>query len=149
MLALVLLLASGVVALAHTAPFPFLLEAFHPGGSIWRVKQAKGAAPTVYLTFDDGPNPDWTPALLDALRDEEARATFFLIDRYITGETAPIVERIAREGHAIALHTGSRRPMVIDAEALAADVLQSANRIAGMTGQEPCRRLRPPQVGRA
>jgi peptidoglycan-N-acetylglucosamine deacetylase len=143
MLRLVLLLIGGVVALAHTAPFPFLLEAFHPGQSIWRVKHIKGTPPAVYLTFDDGPNPDWTPALLDALRDEGARATFFLIDRHITDETAPIVRRIAAEGHAIALHTGSRRPMSMDAEALAAEVRRGADRIFSLTGREPCRLFRP------
>lgn len=57
------------------------------------------AAPAIYLTFDDGPNPDWTPPLLDALRDTGAHATFFLIDRHITESTAAIVKRIADNGH--------------------------------------------------
>ena len=104
----------GAAALAHTAPFPFLLEAFRPSRSLWKVKPQPGAPPTIYLTFDDGPNPDWTPQLLDALREHGVRATFFLIDEHITPETAPIVKRMADEGHAIGLHSGTRRLMVDD-----------------------------------
>lgn len=143
MLALALVLFGGLFVLSHTAPFPFLLEAFHPGDSLWRVTQPKGSPPAIYLTFDDGPNPDWTPALLDALREQDVRATFFLIDRHITDETAAIVTRIAADGHAIALHTGSRRPMFADVRALAADLRRQADRIAGISGQQPCRLFRP------
>lgn len=143
MIALVLLVAGGIVALSHTAPFPFLLEAFRPSQSIWRVKTPAGVPPAVYLTFDDGPNPDWTPALLDALRDEGAKATFFLIDRHIASDTAPIVRRIAGEGHAIGLHTGSRRPMFADPDDFAGDVLRQASRIQSIAGIEPCRLFRP------
>ena len=73
---------------------------------------ARGGPPTVYLTFDDGPNPAATPALLDVLAQEKVQATFFLIERHITDETAPIVRRMADEGHSIALHSHTRREMV-------------------------------------
>jgi peptidoglycan/xylan/chitin deacetylase (PgdA/CDA1 family) len=143
LLAILALLIAGAAVLSHTAPFPFLLEAFRPSKSLWRVKAKPGAPPTIYLTFDDGPNPDWTPALLDALRDENALATFFLIDEHITPETAPIVKRIADEGHAIGLHTGSRRPVVMPPEILAARLAEAAGRIRSITGREPCRLFRP------
>ena len=81
---LALALLVGVVVAAHMVPFPFLFEAFRPSGSIWHVKAARGAPPTLYFTFDDGPNAAWTPPLLDALRDTGIRATFFLIDEHIT-----------------------------------------------------------------
>lgn len=134
--------AFGVAALAHLAPFPFLLEAFRPERSLWRMPPSAGA-PSIYLTFDDGPNPDWTPVLLDALRDADAKATFFLIDRHVTAETAPIVKRMADEGHGIALHTGSRRLMVQDPEQLAAVLKTAADRIGAITSQPPCRLFRP------
>lgn len=143
MFALALLLVGGILALSHTAPFPFLLEAFHPRQSIWRVEPVNGAPPAIYLTFDDGPNAAWTPAVLDALRDHDARATFFLIDRHITPGTAPIVRRIAAEGHAIALHSGSRRPMFDTPERFAADLRRQADRIAGIAGVQPCPLFRP------
>ena len=109
----------GAIVLTHTAPFPFLFEAFKPSQSLWHVRRTPGQPPTLYLTFDDGPNAAWTPPLLDALRDTDTRATFFLIDEHITPETEPIVRRIADEGHAIALHSGTRRLMVMSPDALA------------------------------
>src|SRR5688500_9990556 len=118
MIALVVVVI-GVVFLAHTAPFPFLLEAFRPKQSLWRVDPAPGMPPTPYLTFDDGPNATWTPPLLDALADTGIRATFLLVDEYITPETEPSVRRMADEGHAIALHSGTRRLMIASPDALA------------------------------
>ena len=58
----------------------------------------------VALTFDDGPDPEWTPRILDILKRENAPATFFLIglqaDRF-----GGIMSRIYREGHEIGNHT--------------------------------------------
>ena len=142
MLVIVAVVLVGVAFLAHTAPFPFLLEAFRPSRSVWRVPQTNGAR-HIYLTFDDGPNTSWTPPVLDALRDEHARATFFLIDEHITAETEWVVKRIAAEGHAIALHSGSRKPVVMSPAALAARLSKAAERIAAVAGREPCRLFRP------
>jgi peptidoglycan/xylan/chitin deacetylase (PgdA/CDA1 family) len=132
----------GVVALAHMAPFPFVFEAFRPNRSVWRMPKS-GSAPAIYLTFDDGPNAEWTPPLLDALREHGAQATFFLIDHHITDVTAPIVKRIADEGHAIALHSGSRALLLESAGDLAATLRRAADRIAGITSRPPCRLFRP------
>ncbi len=53
--------------------------------------------PVVAITFDDGPSPDTTPRVLDALRDADARATFFILGRH--AEQHPkIVERMVRRG---------------------------------------------------
>jgi len=133
----------GIAALTHTAPFPFLLEAFRPSRSLWHVNGKPGTLPTLYLTFDDGPNPDWTPALLDALAETGVHATFFLIDEHITAETAHIVRRIARDGHAIALHSGQRWLMLMSPEALATRLGTAARRIETITGSTPCRLFRP------
>ena len=58
----------------------------------------------VYLTFDDGPHPVYTPQVLDVLARYGARATFFVLGSLV--ETHPdIIERIAAEGHTIANHT--------------------------------------------
>jgi len=143
MFAVVLLIIGGAAVLAHTAPFPFLLEAFRPSRSIWRVDGKAGAAKTIYLTFDDGPNIDWTPPLLESLRATGARATFFLIDEHITPETVPIVERIANDGHAIGLHTGTRKPVIMEPVDLASRLQRAAGRIEAITGRAPCRLFRP------
>jgi len=143
MFALVALIVAGAAMLSLTAPFPFLLEAFRPARSLWHVKPARGGPPAVYLTFDDGPNAEWTPALLDALRDERALATFFLIDEHITPETAPLVKRIAAEGHAIGLHSGTRKLMVTSPDRLVERLSAAAGRIAAIAGRPPCRLFRP------
>lgn len=59
-------------------------------------------APRVALTFDDGPGPS-TPAVLDALRDAEARATFFVLGRQADAHP-DLIRRIVDEGHEIANH---------------------------------------------
>jgi peptidoglycan/xylan/chitin deacetylase (PgdA/CDA1 family) len=133
----------GAAAFAHMAPFPFLLEAFRPSKSLWHVKPQPGLPPTIYLTFDDGPNAHWTMPLLDALREQDVRATFFLIDEHITPETTPILRRIADEGHAIALHSGTRRLMFVSPADLAQKLHHAAARIESITGREPCRLFRP------
>ena len=57
----------------------------------------------VALTFDDGPSPDTTPRILDILRAEGVRATFFVLGKH--AERHPeIVERIVREGHELGNH---------------------------------------------
>jgi peptidoglycan/xylan/chitin deacetylase (PgdA/CDA1 family) len=133
----------GAALAAHVVPFPFLLEAFRPSRSLWHVDRAPGAPPTLYFTFDDGPNAVWTPVLLDALKETGVRATFFLIDDHITDETAPIVRRISDEGHAIGLHSGTRRLMIKSPDGLAQQLRNAAARIQAITGREPCRLFRP------
>jgi peptidoglycan/xylan/chitin deacetylase (PgdA/CDA1 family) len=137
-----LLIGAAVVALAHTAPFPFVLEAFDPARSMWEGPKT-GAAPAAYLTFDDGPNPEATPALLDVLAREGARATFFLIPEFVTAETAPIVRRAAADGHGLALHSNTRALMLAAPTALAARLAAQADAIEALTGARPCRLFRP------
>lgn len=137
-----LLAGFGALFLAHTAPFPFLLESFAPSKSLWRMPAGNGP-PSVYLTYDDGPNPTATPALLDVLRDTGARATFFLIDTHLTEATAPIVRRMFAEGHAVALHSDTRALMIKTPAALAATLTRHADRIEHFAGARPCRLFRP------
>jgi len=58
----------------------------------------------VVLTFDDGPDPEWTPKILDVLRREHAPATFFLIGIQ-TDKFSGLAKRIYNEGHTIGNHT--------------------------------------------
>jgi peptidoglycan/xylan/chitin deacetylase (PgdA/CDA1 family) len=132
----------GIIFLAHTAPFPFLLERFAPSRSVWKVP-AREQERTIYLTYDDGPNPAATPALLDVLARENARATFFLIDRHLNESTAPIVRRMFEEGHGVALHADTRALMVKTPESLAAHLKRNADRISELTGYRPCALFRP------
>ena len=69
---------------------------------------AVSAAPAprrcIALTFDDGPSPQTTAALLDGLKERGAHATFFLIGEQIAGNEA-IVRRMKDEGHQIGNHS--------------------------------------------
>ena len=58
----------------------------------------------VALTFDDGPDPDVTPAILDVLRQHEIKATFFVLG-YKVARNPEILRRIAQEGHTLGNHT--------------------------------------------
>ena len=58
----------------------------------------------VVLTFDDGPDPNWTPKILDVLKREHATATFFLIGIQ-ADKFSGLVKRIYDEGHTIGNHT--------------------------------------------
>jgi len=142
MLLLLAAVGIGVLALAHAAPFPFLLEYLGPGRSVWHAPRQDGR-PAVYLTYDDGPNPTATPLLLDALAAEGAAATFFLIPRHITGETAPIIRRMFEEGHGVALHSHTRALMLLSPDRLAAELEGAAGRIEALAGGRPCGLFRP------
>ncbi len=62
-----------------------------------------GAGRKLCLTYDDGPNPAWTPQLLDLLDEHDAKATFFLIGKWSEREPELIREVVAR-GHSIGNH---------------------------------------------
>lgn len=89
---------------------------------VWRVETR---APLAALTFDDGPDPVWTPQVLAILARGRVHATFFLI-----GENArrhpDLVARIREAGHAIGNHTDTRRPTVlVPAVSFEADLLRA------------------------
>jgi len=58
---------------------------------------------TCSLTFDDGPDPVWTPRVLDCLRYEGARATFFVMAGRASAH-AGLIDRMHSEGHEVELH---------------------------------------------
>lgn len=62
--------------------------------------------PRIAITFDDGPNPVYTPQLLDGLKERGAKASFFVMGKQ--AETYPeLVRRMQEEGHLIGNHTYS------------------------------------------
>ncbi|HWR15884.1 MAG TPA: glycosyltransferase [Terriglobales bacterium] len=64
-----------------------------------------GASPNkIAITFDDGPDPQWTPKILDVLKQKNVKATFFLIGVEAQNFSS-IAERVYREGHEIGNHT--------------------------------------------
>src|SRR5581483_4203705 len=79
-------------------------ESFDALPEPYRVARYGSSPRQVAITFDDGPDPDWTPKILDVLKREHAPATFFLIG--IQADKFPdVTSRIYREGHEIGNHT--------------------------------------------
>lgn len=74
-------------------------------------RRLAGDQPLVALTFDDGPNPDATPAILDTLGTEGVPATFFVLGRH-ADRWPSIVERTAQDGHAVGNHGYHHRKLV-------------------------------------
>ncbi len=66
--------------------------------------QGAGSAHQIAITFDDGPDPEWTPKVLDILKARNIKAAFFLVG--VNAEHYPgLVRRIVAEGHEIGNHT--------------------------------------------
>ena len=68
------------------------------------ISRVKTSEKVVALTFDDGPHPVYTPAILDILKKKHVKATFFMIGRRME-QHPDIVRRAVEEGHQIANHT--------------------------------------------
>ena len=134
-------IGAAVTALAHMWPAPFVIDWMAGDRAVWEMPRT--GVPTVYLTFDDGPNPSTTPDLLDVLAAEGEQATFFIIDDHLNADTAPIVRRAFAEGHAVALHSSTRRPMLMGPGELGRMLSAAAARIEALAGGTPCRAFRP------
>ncbi|MFE5374968.1 glycosyltransferase [Streptomyces mirabilis] len=65
---------------------------------------ARPKAGTIALTFDDGPDPVWTPRILDVLRRNHVQATFFVVGTEVV-DHPDLVRRIVADGHEIGIHT--------------------------------------------
>jgi peptidoglycan/xylan/chitin deacetylase (PgdA/CDA1 family) len=75
--------------------------------AVQRIAGAQRRTPWgVALTFDDGPSPEFTPALLDLLRDLDVRATFFCLGANVQAHPE-LVLRMRAEGHGVGSHSRS------------------------------------------
>ncbi|MEO7094309.1 MAG: polysaccharide deacetylase family protein [Polyangiales bacterium] len=102
----------------------------------------------VALTFDDGPDPVRTPALLDVLAEANAPATFFLLGDAVEMHPA-VVTRMAAEGHELGNHTYCHRYLPLaSARSVERELAQTDRAIAAATGRVPTV-ARPPWGGRS
>ncbi len=98
----------------------------------------------VALSFDDGPDPRWTPAIVEALAAAGARATFF-----VTGEHASahpdLLRAVATAGHEVANHTETHPNLDRMTAAAVRDEIRQASRSIAATGLELRPFFRPPR----
>jgi peptidoglycan/xylan/chitin deacetylase (PgdA/CDA1 family) len=109
----------------------------------FRVFMKGKSADAVALTFDDGPDPEYTPQLLDLLKSHGAKGTFFLVGE--NAEKHPeLVARIHREGHVLGIHNYVHhmnwflRPSTVKRQ-----IRQTSDLIESITGEKPMY-YRPP-----
>ena len=102
----------------------------------------------IALTFDDGPDADWTPALLDTLRALHAPATFFVIGEHALAHPE-IVRRIWREGHEIGNHTYTHPNLALVAPIVTRLELDATERLLEALLDRRSAFFRPPYFGDA
>lgn len=105
---------------------------------LWRSKDDH-----IYLTFDDGPDPEITPPLLDVLQQHHIPATFFLVGK--KAEHHPeIVRRISEAGHTIGNHSYNHiRLLFQSASEIQFQIQATDDILAAITGHKPSL-FRPP-----
>jgi peptidoglycan-N-acetylglucosamine deacetylase len=94
----------------------------------------------VALTFDDGPDPEWTPPLLDLLKKHNARGTFFTVGASVA-RYPELVRRMADDGHALGSHSWDHSAFSLLSGARRRRQLRACEQILGQFGR---RLFRPP-----
>lgn len=97
----------------------------------------------VYLTFDDGPDPDSTPRFLEVLDQVQCRATFFLTASKIE-QNSKVVEEIIRENHATALHGCNHESMLFASREKVIEDLRRSGEILSQVDSRRPTFFRPP-----
>ncbi|GAA1589591.1 glycosyltransferase [Kribbella sancticallisti] len=106
-------------------------------------RSAKPKVKTIAITFDDGPDPVWTPKVLDLLRAQGVKATFFVVGTEVAAHP-DLARRIVAEGHQIGVHTFTHANLsAVPGWRRSLELRQSQLILAGATGvSTPL--LRPP-----
>ena len=131
-------------AIAYAAPTLGAVSA--PARGLFGIRASVDGPASVALTFDDGPHPEGTPAVLEALAEGDARATFFLVGEQV--ERWPdLAAEIVSAGHEVALHGHAHRGHLrLSPWALREDIRRGAAVVAEAAGRSP--RLHRPPFGR-
>jgi peptidoglycan-N-acetylglucosamine deacetylase len=116
------------------------LEKRYPGSFVTR---GSGSSREVALTFDDVPDPRYTPQVLDILARHRVRATFFVVGSRAAKHPA-LVRRMVREGHLIGNHSYSHAPFSkLSMYRFREQILETDNVLTKLSGYRP-RFIRPP-----
>ncbi len=118
--------------------------AVHPRAQIFGPTVCRTNRPEkLALTFDDGPNPAITPQLVDLLAKHNAKATFFLVGKYVC-ESPSLVKEIVQRGHTIGNHTNTHPNLIFcGPEKTRGELLRCSDALAEISGEKP-RWFRPP-----
>jgi peptidoglycan/xylan/chitin deacetylase (PgdA/CDA1 family) len=132
-------LAAGAVSAAAAAVVhagPALAPVIQPFGDALGIKLREDGGEGVALTFDDGPHPRGTPAVLELLREARAEATFFLAGEQVLKRPA-LVGEIVAAGHRVELHCHRHRNQLrLSPRSLLDDAERAGSAIEEAGGQE-------------
>ena len=104
-----------------------------------------GPGDGVALTFDDGPDPELTTRVLDALDRAAVRATFLVVGMRVVAEP-DLVRRVVDAGHEVGNHTWSHRSLAtLEADDVRAELGRTADALARVVPDAPVRFFRPPR----
>ncbi len=122
----------------------FAYASLHPASQLFGSSLIAPPHPgELALTFDDGPNPIWTPRLLDLLSRRGVRATFFLVGSYAQSHP-DLVRQIAAAGHSIGNHSWSHLNLALASSRQIEDQLyRTIQTLEEITGLPICF-FRPP-----
>ena len=139
------LIGAGVVAAAGATAYQAMAPSAQWYGATF-VSGPRGSK-RIALTYDDGPNDPHTYRLLEVLEKHGARATFFLIGRYVE-QRPEIVREVVKAGHAIGNHTFTHPNLAVASVVQNRLQMEECQRaILEVTGETP-RLFRPPFGGR-
>jgi cellulose synthase/poly-beta-1,6-N-acetylglucosamine synthase-like glycosyltransferase/peptidoglycan/xylan/chitin deacetylase (PgdA/CDA1 family) len=106
-------------------------------------RSVRPKAKTIAITFDDGPDPEWTPKVLDLLKAQGIKATFFVVGAEVAAHP-DLTRRIVAEGHQVGMHTFTHANLsTIPGWRRSLELRQSQLILAGATGVSTSL-LRPP-----
>jgi peptidoglycan/xylan/chitin deacetylase (PgdA/CDA1 family) len=134
----------GAAAGAGLAVGAFAYASLWPGSRIFgRAITAPARPGELALTFDDGPNAEWTPRLLDILAHRDVRATFFLLGNRAAMQPE-LVRRIHTAGHTIGNHSWSHPNLARTRATRVREELKRTNETLQQIIGSPVRYFRPP-----
>ncbi len=134
----------GVAGVTGLAAGGYSYAALWPSSRIFGTAMAAPPRPgEIALTFDDGPNPAWTPELLDVLEEYEIKATFFMLGSRARTQSA-LVKRIAAAGHLIGNHSWSHPNLAFTSgRQVWRELFQTKEMLENVSGR-PVQFFRPP-----
>ena len=107
---------------------------------LWQDANAKDK---IFLTFDDGPDPIFTPQILAILEKEQTRASFFVVGQRAQ-QYPEVIQQMNQSGHAIGIHSFEHKRLFYQSKAFIRQQLKKSKFIVEQIIDKPVRYFRPP-----
>ncbi len=119
-------------------------QCYWPTSQVWgRTFTGRPGSHKLALTYDDGPNDPWTLRLLDVLDRHSAKATFFVLGKFVADKPEIARELVAR-GHDLGIHTWDHPNLIFSPASEVRSQIERTQRIIFDTTGYRCTLMRPP-----